>query len=443
LPVFLQANQQQQSLQLLETDSMNRTNTRRTFLGTSAAAATGMAATLASPAPWLRALAGTPATHDARVLVVIQLSGGNDGLNTVIPHADDEYRRVRPKLAIPDAEIIKLDDSLGFHPSLSGAARLFEAGRLSIVQGVGYAAPNRSHFESMDIWHTCHFKSQRSGDGWLGRYLAELNAGHGAAADAQDPGGLHLGREQQPLALLGRGVQVPSVASIEQFTLQAAKEGLLVAEDSRAAAMSEQPEQGDAPALLEFLESTSNTAITASQRLNEILSTASEAGRFPESDLGNKLGTIAKLILAGISTRVYYVNLDGFDTHALQPQTHAALLRQWSDAVTAFVDCLQAAGESERVLMLTFSEFGRRVAENASLGTDHGAAAPVFLAGPNLRQSIHGDMPSLTDLDDGDQKFHTDFRQVYATLIESWFQSSNSASILGGQYQPLDLLRTM
>ena len=429
---------------------MTTRNSRRAFLGTAAVAATGLASSHAVPAPWLHTLAHTINGRNERILVVIQLSGGNDGLNTVVPHADEEYRRARPKLALPGSEIIKLDDQLGLHPSLSGVAGLFESGRLSIVQGVGYAGPNRSHFESMDIWHTCHYKSQRSGDGWLGRYLGSLenpqvlHATNASATTSQDPSGLHLGNEQQPLALLGRGVQVPSIASIEQFTLHVAKEGLLMQGTSAdEEKMSSQPivrgEPDSAPALLEFLESTSSTALTASQRVNELLSQASEAGRFPETPLGTKLGTIAKLILAGISTRVYYVTLDGFDTHALQLQTHAALLRQWSDALAAFIGCLQEAGESDRVMVLTFSEFGRRVAENASSGTDHGAAAPVFLAGPQLSTRVHGEMPSLTELDDGDQKFHTDFRQVYATIIERWFQFPGATDILGGSYEVLSL----
>jgi uncharacterized protein (DUF1501 family) len=428
---------------------MNDLTSRRTFLGSTAVATTGLAGALAARVPWLHALAKNPVARQERILVVIQLTGGNDGLNTVIPYADEEYRRARPKLAIPYDEVIKLDETLGFHPSLGGVARLFESKCLSIIQGVGYAAPNRSHFESMDIWHTCQFKSQRSGDGWLGRYLAEVEQQrHRSSAEGSchrgehELSGMHFGNEPQPLALSGRGVQVPSIGAVEQFQLRVAQEGLVLDQAMTAMRQSDRSrEQQAAPALLEFLESTSATAISASQRINELLSKTSDSGRFPQTGLGSKLEAIARLITAGIATRIYYVTLDGFDTHALQPETHAILLRQWSDALAAFVDCLQEAGEAERVLVMTFSEFGRRVSENASLGTDHGAAAPVFLAGPSLDRAIVGPMPSLVDLDDGDQKYHTDFRQVYATLIDGWFRATNASSVLGGDYQPLAVFK--
>ena len=166
---------------------------------------------------------------------------------------------------------------------------------------------------------------------------------------------------------------------------------------------------------------------------------AGSGGDFPATQLGDKLRVVARLILAGLSTKVYYVTLDGFDTHSQQPAAHAALLRQWSDAMAALVQSLEQAGQADRVLVMTFSEFGRRVQENASQGTDHGAAAPVFFAGPNLPPPIIGTQPSLSDLDDGDLRFHTDFRGVYATLLESWF-AVPSAPVLGQAYPPLALL---
>ncbi len=196
---------------------------RRHFLGQSVTSASlGLAIGGGLPAAWLRA---TPRTslQGERILVVIQLSGGNDGLNTVIPYRHEAYRKARPKLGIPEADVLKIDDELGLHPSLSGASRLIEAGRLSVVQGVGYDSPNRSHFESMDIWHSCQRKAQRGSDGWLGRWIAAEST----EATAGDSLGLHLGREQQPLALVGRGVQVPSIASVDQFRLKVADDGLL------------------------------------------------------------------------------------------------------------------------------------------------------------------------------------------------------------------------
>jgi uncharacterized protein (DUF1501 family) len=335
-------------------------------------------------------------------------------------------------LGIATEDLHRLNDDLGLHPSLSGAARLLEQGRFSIVQGVGYEQPNRSHFESMDIWHTCRRKENRGGEGWLGRFLESSRD-----RDVVDSPGLHLGQEQQPLALAGRDIQIPSIASVEQFRLKVAENGGLrsasAGEDARRA------EASDGDELLGFLESSAEVAIAASGRLEQALSQAGSGGDFPATQLGEKLRVVARLILAGLTTKVYYVTLDGFDTHSQQPAVHAALLRQWSDAMAALVKNLEQAGQADRVLVMTFSEFGRRVQENASQGTDHGAAAPVFFAGPRLPTPVVGVQPSLSDLDDGDLRFHTDFRSIYATLLENWF-TVPSAPILGQSYPPLKLL---
>ncbi len=409
---------------------MSHSTTRRQFLGRSVAASTGLAIGSSLPGPWLQALANDSTPND-RILVVVQLSGGNDGLNTVVPYNHDDYRKARPKLGIAAADVHRIDSELGLHPSLTGISKLLDAGRFSVIQGVGYDAPNRSHFESMDIWHTCHRKEERTGEGWLGRWIGSF--GESVQGDSQ---GLHLGHEQQPLALAARGVQIPSIGSMEQFRLKVVEDGSLASDaimDS-SAHRQEPPESSDE--LLGFLQLSTESALAASSRINKALSQADAAGDFPQSQLGEKLQVISRLILAGLSTKLYYVTLDGFDTHAQQPQAHAALLRQWSDAVEALVKRLEQAGQADRVLVMTFSEFGRRVQENASQGTDHGAAAPVFFAGPNLSKPVVGDLPSLTDLDDGDLKFHTDFRSVYATLLEKWFRSA-SQPVLGQQFAPI------
>jgi uncharacterized protein (DUF1501 family) len=408
---------------------------RRDFLKASAVG--GVVAVGAGvPSRWMRAVAGE-AKGDERILVVIQMSGGNDGLNTVVPFRDEAYRKARPELGIASDAVLKIDDQLGFHPSLRGVAKLLEAGRFSIVQGVGYERPNRSHFESMDIWHTCQRKESRVGEGWLGRWIAA--SGADAAGDSI---GLHLGREQQPLALAARGVQVPSIASVDQFRLKGA-DGAHSGEQGGVMLGSDKAKAGSDP-LLDFLESSTEVAVAASTRLDAALRAApvgvgvGGGGEFPATGLGEKLGVVSRLIRAGLSTRVYYVTLDGFDTHAQQPAAHAGLLRQWSDAVEAFVDSMSRAGQGDRVLVMTFSEFGRRVAENASQGTDHGAAAPVFFCGPSLPSGVIGKLPSLTDLDDGDLKHAIDFRQLYATVIERWFGVS-SQEVLGGKYEPITL----
>ena len=411
---------------------MIKKNSRRTFLGNTLTGATGIAIGYGLPGPWLQAIANEKAAND-RILIVVQLSGGNDGLNTVVPYRHEAYRKARPKLGIPAADVHKIDDEIGLHPSLSGAMRLLESGRFSIVQGVGYKSPNRSHFESMDIWHTCERKEQRSGDGWLGRMFAA------SSLDSKlDSMGLHLGREQQPRAVAARGVQVPSIATIDQFRLKVADDGSL---DMHTMKLPEEPSTliPDSNALLGFVQSSTASALAASERIEKALKRSVADTDFPDTPLGEKLQVISRLILAGLSTKVYYVTLDGFDTHSQQTFSHSSLLRHWSDAIEALVNRLEKAGQADRVLLMSFSEFGRRVKENASQGTDHGAAAPVFFAGPNFPTHIIGKQPSLTDLDDGDLKFHTDFRSVYATLLEKWF-CIPSEPILGQHFKPLELI---
>lgn len=391
----------------------------------------GVAIGSAVPAGWLKTVSANLAQQENagqgsaggpqdRVLVVIQLSGGNDGLNTVVPYRDERYRKARPELGISESEVIKLDDSLGLHPSMRPVEHLLESQRWSIVQGVGYPSPNRSHFESMDIWHTCHSKKDRANSGWLGRWVADQKS-----ADLSDSLAVHLGAETLPLACQERGVQVPSLASLEQMRLRSKVAATMSSESSP---------QSTSGGLLDFVSTSTQAAVQVSQRLENVLASPDSSGDFPGSGLGEKLRVVSRLILAGVRTRVYYVSLDGFDTHANQPQAHAGLLRQWSEALGAFTKRMQAAGQQDRVLVVTFSEFGRRVAENASHGTDHGAAAPMFFAGPKLPKLLHGTPPDLGNLDDGDLKFEIDFRSVYASVLESWLGTSSLKS-LDGDYR--------
>lgn len=410
-------------------DPKDRTISRRHFMHHQAACAAIGAVVPASPS-WLTALASSPESD--KILIVIQLTGGNDGLNTVIPYANELYRKARPKLGIPAADVLKIDDELGWHPSCRGVAELMQDGLLSVVHGVGYPQPNRSHFESMDIWHTCARKDARVREGWLGRYMAQHRD-----RSQTDSMGLHLGPEQQPLALASQDLQVPSVAAIESFRLQ-------ISDDAGVAAslqpwLSQSP-SGGTDALVAFVQAGTNAAWEAGKRIEQILQQQSDLPSFPKTPLGEKLSVIARLITAQMKTRVYYVSLDGFDTHALQPAAHASLLRQWSDALASFVKYLSSQGRADDVLVLTFSEFGRRVAENASDGTDHGAAAPVFLSGTQVTPGWIGSLPSLDNLDDGDLKHQIDFRQIYATIIEDWFGASSEA-ILGGKFAKSPLLR--
>ena len=393
---------------------------RRKFTTNSLKIATALAIGTSSPSGWLQALAATLSdqpTGQDRVLVVIQLSGGNDGLNSVIPYSNELYYKARPKLAIPKEDVLKFNSEVGLHPSMRGIANLIEEKNFCVLNGVGYPNPNRSHFESMDIWHSCQRKESRSADGWLGRFFSQ-NSQTGNA-NSTDSLGLHLGREQLPMALAARGVQTPSLASIEQLRWKGSTDAanprmeIEMTPNAKGIPSSES-------SLLDFVSASTSAAMKASVRLEKALASPDSSGDFPNSQLGEKLKVISRLLLAGLRTKVYYVVLDGFDTHANQLAAHAGLMRQWSDALNAFHKRLNSAGMGEQVLVMTFSEFGRRVAENASQGTDHGAAAPVFLSGPKLVNSLIGIQPSLSELDDGDLKYHTDFRRVYATLLEDW-----------------------
>lgn len=404
---------------------------RRNFGKLGITTCAGLAIGTGQPGGWLQALAGELALQDDRssmtdrILVVIQLSGGNDGLNTVVPYRDELYAKARPKLGIPTSQVIKLNDDLGLHPALRAIETQLSEDRFSIIQGVGYPSPNRSHFESMDIWHSCHPKKDRSQSGWLGRWLTEQSSG----ATSDSPA-IHLGSEPLPLACQERGVQVPSLASLEQMRLKAKLEA---GQDKEMQQESGSKTQ-ESGSLLDFVSTSTVSALQVSQRLDTILAQPDASGDFPKTGLGEKLRAVSRLILSGLKTRVYYVTLDGFDTHANQPDVHASLLKQWADALTAFLSRLEQTGQRERVLVMTFSEFGRRVSENASLGTDHGAAAPMFLAGPKLPKAIHGIQPDLSDLEDGDLRYKIDFRSVYASVLERWMWT-DSRRALDGDYR--------
>lgn len=403
---------------------------RRDFLKTTlgASAVVSLGATIPG---FLRAAAAVGTDDKETVLVVVQLTGGNDGLNTVIPFSDPAYRSNRPTLAIPANDILKINDTLGFHPSARGLADLLEDNRLAIVQGVGYADPNRSHFESMDIWHTCQRKSDTRTTGWLGRYLDASQADKSSVSLA-----LHLGHEKQPLALTATSVSVPSISSLESFRLNDGGNKDVRSTISKLASSARE----ESDSILGFVQSTTSVALEASQRVEQASRNYTTPVTYPESELATKLKTVAQLIDSGLGTRVYYVTLDGFDTHSQQPAAHAVLLSQLGGAVSSFLKDINHHGHGERVAVLAFSEFGRRVQENASEGTDHGAAAPMFLAGNRVHSGLIGEHPSLTDLEDGDLKFHTDFRRVYATVLESWL-GWPSKSVLGETFKLVEAFK--
>ncbi len=394
---------------------------------------------------------------DGRILVVLQLTGGNDGLNTLVPYRDDEYYKARPAIAVPRGQVLSLTDDLGVPPQMRGIKDLFDQGWLSVVQGVGYPNPNRSHFESMDIWHTCCAEAaKRDGTGWLGRTLETLTA---PAANRSAPAGdlsapaaamaatlpaIHVDGTDLPLALAARGVAVPTIDNPNDFKLDMLDPGSGRSADAlrRLAAPSTAASKSTPGAKSDDLMFIQRTMLTACDQAEQ-LATAAKAGSggdYPNYGLGEHLRLIANLIHAGVGARIYYTSLSGFDTHAKQKNHHAQLLSQVSQSIKAFFDDLRARGLADRVLLMTFSEFGRRVHENYSEGTDHGAAAPMLLVGPGVQGGIHGGKPGLTDLDDGDLRMATDFRSVYAAVLENWLRVG-SDTILGGRYASVAALR--
>lgn len=385
-----------------------------------------------------------PGVAQDRILVVVQLAGGNDGLNTVIPFGDSAYYKARTSIAIPQKEVLALAeaDGIGLHPKMSGLKSLYDKGMLSVVQGVGYPNPNRSHFKSMDIWHTAD--TSGTGEGWLGRYFDNQCAGApGAGCGCDSEAGVALGRTA-PLAMEGRLYKPVAFDSPELFKWTG-----LDMEDGRLVkpykAIEETQELkgvrgGDTPA--SFLMRTALDAQLASERVRKAVERKPEV-EYPRTGLARQLSMVASMIAAGMPTRVYYVTLGGFDTHAGQGAangTQANLLEQFSSAVKAFYDDLAKQENDKRVLTMSFSEFGRRVGQNASGGTDHGTAAPMFLAGPMVRPGVLGKHPSLTDLDQGDLKFTTDFRSVYAGILQQWLKA-DAEKVLEGRFAPAKVVR--
>lgn len=394
------------------------------------------AAALAAP----EGLSSIPGAPEERVLVVVQLAGGNDGLNTVIPYGMDGYYRARPGIGVAQRDALALDAraGVGLHPRLAGLKSLYDDGMLSVVQGVGYPNPDRSHFRSMDIWHTA--ETSATGAGWLGKFFDNECDGAPEGCSACSPlAGVAIGQEA-PLAMQGRRTAPASFERAELLRWSAAG-------DERLAGAYEDIVDAGAPEGVgpdgeaAFLMRTALDARVSSEQIRRAVA-ASNAGVYPRSELGGQLAMIGAMIRAELPTRVFYVSLGGFDTHAGQGGAqgrHANLLAQFGDAIRAFYNDLRAAGQDGRVLTMVFSEFGRRVGQNASGGTDHGAAAPMFLAGPMVRAGLVGDHPSLDDLDDGDLKYGVDFRSVYGTVLGEWLGADQRA-VLGRRYAPVRAL---
>ena len=395
---------------------------RRSFLKSAAVASTlGVAPTFLSRAAETNAhrLAADP---EGPILVVVQLGGGNDGLNTVVPYQDDAYYNARPELALTKNALIPLNDEAALHGQLDGFKRLYDAGEMAIIQGVGYPNPNRSHFRSMDIWQTASDSDKYLGTGWLGRYFD--NACPGSAPPET---GIALSKEQ-PMAFAGGKICI-SLDHPSNFGWRHDQE--------KSGESNLQRINAGAPGAngaLDFLRHTTSDAVMSSQAIRRA---ADDAGLHRGKH--EPLEVVAGLIQGGLQTRIYYVSYSGFDTHANQGPRHQNLLRRFSKAMATFQKRIKDSGHADRVLTMVFSEFGRRVKENASGGTDHGVAGPMFLMGSKVAPGLHGAAPSLSDLDGGDLKHTVDFRRVYATVLEGWLRAE-STPILGQPFLPMDLL---
>ena len=444
--------------------------TRRSFLRTSvlgAAASWTLPAFIDQTFHALNAQAANSATQivtgaDGPILVVLQQAGGNDGLNMLPPWADDAYHRARPTLGLGADKIHKLDGYCGLHPALTPIKALYDEGHVAVIQGVGYPNPNRSHFRSTEIWQTASDSNRNVPNGWLGSYFDSCCQG------AAPTVGVAIGG-QMPQAFASPHPTGISFADPEKFRwidkssprdAADAAETLYRQMNQPDAGDDEGPVQGNSTmaggsigavtggnsqhqgsmSSLDFLERTALDAQLSSDRVLAIARKTRPMVAYPTTALGDSLSLVGRMIAGGLPTRVYYVSHGGYDTHQGQERTHERLMKELGEGIAAFTADLKAQGNFNRVMLLTFSEFGRRVAQNASGGTDHGAAAPMIILGGGVKPGMYGQYPSLTKLSEGgDLMYNVDFRSVYATALERWMRVP-SAQVLGRKFPLLGMV---
>ncbi len=380
------------------------------------------------------ALAAAPepkADPSRRILVVVQLAGGNDGLNTLVPYADPLYYRARPTLAIPREQVLPLDGNVGFTPHLKHIKARYDAGQVAVVQGVGYPNPDRSHFRAMDIWQTA--VPDRIGEtGWLGRYLEACVCGTDKHLEGIVIGGVVQKSFWTELTL------VPAIANLAAFhygspRANPAARGYEVQALRTALVQSRgRPEE-------EFLRRSTQIALDDADLLGRVADGYQTVAAYPPGYFAESLKTIAQIIAGDVGTRVFFATLGGFDTHAGQSAQQQRLLTDLDSSLEAFMQDLERLGRQDDVMVMTFSEFGRRVGENASSGTDHGTAEPLFILGGGIRGGLYGAYPSLSELDRGDLKYTTDFRSVYGSVLQDWL-GAPAGQILGGTFPSLSLV---
>ena len=375
------------------------------------------------------ALPGLPGGGADRVLILVNLQGGNDGLNTVVPYGMQQYFRARPGIGVTPHDVLTFDEQIGLNPEMKSLKAMYDAGNVAVVQGVGYPKPDHSHFRSTEIWQTAAPDRYES-TGWLGRYLDSASLPESNLFNALAVA------QVLPAALISRKVDVPAIAAIQGYALTSDKKAgersafTSLAGDSRAPFSSP---------YLGTVAEIEDHAQRGSEELPKLVAGYKTDASYPATGIGRSLALAAQIVGSNLGTRVIYVQHGSFDTHAAQKGTQDRLLRELSDALKAFYDDLAAHGNDKRTLTMTFSEFGRRVTENASRGTDHGEAGPMFLIGGGVKGGIYGDHPSLDDLDNGDIKYTVDFRSVYATVVEKWF-GRPSAGIIAGNFPTMALL---
>ena len=362
-----------------------------------------------------------------RTLIVVQMAGGNDGLNTVVPFTDPIYKQMRPTLAIPDSKVLPLDMRLGLHPNLQPLKKFWDAGHLAIVEGVGYPNQSLSHFQAMDIWQTLDLTGNGS-EGWLGKLVAGLVDQEGHPFKALDVGTMTA------QALRSISAQVPTLANTKSYALAPDPIDPDRGSSRLQALMNLYNSYPKTSPYAALLDATALAAQEGSRALHAADAAYKPAVTYPDGPFAAGLKILAEAIVQDPGLRVGYVTLGGFDTHAAQQATHDALLATLANGLAAFYSDLAAHNKADNVIVMTWSEFGRRVEENGSLGTDHGTAAPMFILGNGVNRGIFGEPPSLTSLDaNGNLKYTVDFRTVYATVLDRWMGAS-SRDVLGGSF---------